>query len=406
MKFSHKWLVIVVLLFAFAATVSFLSAQTDESSAANASSGVEAQSDSVEVQSSSDESKQKQPKQPTLVPDRDMAADVETARLYNEFRSKFLDDRAKIVDWWLEATAIFLTLIGVAAAILGYFGFKRLDRIESEARENVEASEKYAKKAQRYKEEAQRNLEETKVSRDESQSITEKLKAEFADNAPYRTADEDEKNDQQKPDPSLDRAVAAAISLEQQNKIEEAIEKWRSIANIAEGTDNGLAARAWFFVGYFMSPEKTPGDNFEEAINAYDKAIELNLSGPNLPCAYYNRGNARASLGQIEAAIDDYNTAIGLNPSDAIAYFNRGNARASLGQIEAAIDDYNTAIGLNPSYASAYFNRGSVKAQLNLMDEARQDCEMALDAAQAEGNTDVIARAVRILEILDRADAP
>ncbi len=404
MKFVQIWWIIVVLLVVFAVAVSFPSAQTEEPSAVNDLSSEEVQPDSVKAQPSSDEPEQKQSEQPTLGPDRDMAADVEAARLYNEFRSKFLDDRAKLVDWWLEATAIFLTLVGAAAAILGYFGFKRLDRIENEARENMKASEKHAQKAKRYREEAQRNLEETRVSRDESQAITEGLKADFVDNAPYKTADADEKNDQQKPDPSLDWAVDAAISLEQQNRIEEAIEKWRSIANIAEGTNNELAALAWFFVGYFMSPEKTPGDNFEEAINAYDKAIELNLSGPNLPCAYYNRGNAKDSLGQTEDAIVDYDTAIGLNSSDPIAYFNRGNAKISLGQTEDAIVDYDKAIDLDSSYASAYFNRSSAKAQLDRIDEARLDCEMALDAARAQGNADVIARAVRILERLDRGD--
>ena len=255
MEFSHRWWVIVALLAAFAATVSFLSAQTEEPSAVNAPSSAAVQSDSVEAQLSSDEPEQKQSKQPTLVPDRDTAADVEVARLYNEFRSKFLDDRAKVVDWWLEATAIFLTLVSVAAAILGYFGFKRLDGIESEAREHMKASEEYAKDAQLYKEEAQLYLEETRVSRDESQSITESLKAKLAGNASYKT-DEDEKSGLQKPySPLLGQAVAAAESFQQQNKIEEAIEKWRSIANIAEGTDNGLAARAWFSVGYLTSSE-------------------------------------------------------------------------------------------------------------------------------------------------------
>ena len=406
MKFSQRWWVIVVLLVAFSATVSFLSAQTEEPSTVNAPSSAAVQSDTVEVQSSSDEPEQKQPKQPMLGPGRDMATDVETTRLYNEFRSKFLDDRAKIVDWWLEATAIFLTLIGVAAAILGYFGFKRLDRIESEARENVEASEKHAQEAKRYKEEAKRNLEETRVSRDESQSITERLKAELADNAPYKT-DEEKKNGQQKSDsPLLDQAVAAAESLHQQNKIGEAIEKWRSIANIAEGTDNELAAQAWFSVGYLLSPENTPGDNFEEAIDAYGKAIDLNLSGPNLPYAYYNRGNAKLGLGQIEAAIADYNKAIDLNRYDAIAYFNRGNAKAISGQTEAAIADYNKAIDLNSSYANAYFNRGYTQSQKQNSDEARQDFETVLNLAQAAGDLDLTARAERALENLARGEAP
>ena len=154
MIFSQRWWVIVVLLFAFAVTVSAPTAQTEEPSPVNAPS-------SAEVQSSSDEPGQKQS---TLTPNRDMtAADVEIDRRVNELwrellnnRKKTIDDRAKTIDWWLEATAIFLTLLGVAAAILGYFGFKRIDKIASEARENLE----------KIKEEAQSYVENIKTIRD------------------------------------------------------------------------------------------------------------------------------------------------------------------------------------------------------------------------------------------------
>ena len=87
MKFSQRWWVIVALLFAFAVTVSFLSAQTEEPSAVNVPNSAEVQSDSVEVQSSSDELEQKQP---ALAPNRDMApaANVETERRFNELTAR------------------------------------------------------------------------------------------------------------------------------------------------------------------------------------------------------------------------------------------------------------------------------------------------------------------------------
>ena len=50
----------------------------------------------------------------------------------------------------------------------------------------------------------------------------------------------------------VDRAIADAVSLQRAGRIEEAIEKWRSIANVAEGSDNDLAARAWLSVGYLL----------------------------------------------------------------------------------------------------------------------------------------------------------
>ena len=49
------------------------------------------------------------------------------------------------------------------------------------------------------------------------------------------------------PEASLtDKAIADAVSLQQQGKRDDAIEKWRALAHIAEGSDNDLAARAWF----------------------------------------------------------------------------------------------------------------------------------------------------------------
>ena len=99
-------------------------------------------------------------------------------------------------------------------------------------------------------------------------------------------------------------------------------------------------------------------------------------------------------------AIAAYGKTIELDPSYAVAYFNRGNAEASLGQTEAAIADYDAAIDLNLSYAVAYFNRGNEKAQLDRIDEARQDFEMALNLARAAGNADLATHAARRLENL------
>ena len=80
------------------------------------------QADSVGAQASSDEPEQKQP---TLEPNRGTAfADVENEGRFNELRrellddrSKMIDDRAKTLDWWLAATAIFLTFLAIVIPI-------------------------------------------------------------------------------------------------------------------------------------------------------------------------------------------------------------------------------------------------------------------------------------------------
>ena len=393
MRYSQRWGMIVVLLFAFAWTVSAPTAQTEEPSSVSAPSSAEVQSDSIEAQPSSDESEQKKP---TLTPNRDMAsaAYVEMDRRFNELRREILDDRAKVIDWWLEATAIFLTLLGVAAAILGYFGFKRLDRIESEARENMEASAEHAQ-------EAQSNLEEIKARRDEAYSLLVGMTAEVADDDPSK-ASEVVKNVQQNPGSSLiDRAVSEAILLQQQNRTDEAIEQRRSIANITEGTDDERATQSWFSIGYLFNSKDEP--DFNEAINAYDEALRLN---PSSVGAYNNRGFSKAKIGRFDEAIADYDEALRLDPDSVKAYYNRGNSKAEVGRFDEAIADYDEALRLNPDDANAYNNRGLVKLQLRRIDEARQDFETALNLAQAMGNAEVMEQARLGLENLDRDDAP
>jgi len=97
---------------------------------------------------------------------------------------------------------------------------------------------------------------------------------------------------------------------------------------------------------------------FEQAIAAYQKAIELN---PNDTEAYLNRGQAYAiGSGQYDLAIADYNKVIKINPRDAQAYFKRGKVYKQKGEFDRAISDYSKAIELNPNYAEAYTNRGVI----------------------------------------------
>ena len=390
MKFSQKWWLIIALLLGFSTTVSYYAAQTEEPSNVNGPNGSEVRAESNELQSGSDEPEQRQP---TLASNTDTTlADAEIDRRFNELRRELLDDRAKTIDWWLAATAIFLTLLGVSAAILGYFGFKRLDRIEKEARENLGKSEKHAK-------EAQRHLEDIKISRAKAASLLKGINAEVAGANPDQ-ASEAVENVQQNPDSSqIDRAVAAALSFQQQGEIEKAVEQWRALALVAEESDKDLAARAWFSVGYLHYNKDKP--DFNKAIDAYDKVLCL---VPDFAGAYINRGNVYVHLQKSEKAFADFNMAIDLKPTHAGAYFNRGNLYADLKEYDKAFADYKKAIDLKPDYFEAYLNRGITKRELKRTDEARQDFMMALSLARSKGNAEMLARARRNLEDFDKGN--
>jgi len=113
---------------------------------------------------------------------------------------------------------------------------------------------------------------------------------------------------------------------------------------------------------------------YQEAIADYDKAIELN---PNNARAYSNRGIAKGKLEQYQEAISDFNKAIEVNPNYAIAYNNRGTAKYYLGQHQDAIIDYDKAIEFSPKYADAYHGRGVAKQALGRNQEADEDFKIA-----------------------------
>ena len=159
--------------------------------------------------------------------------DVENQRrfdaLRNELRRELLDDRADTINWWLTATAIFLTFFGIVVVLGGYIGFQRFEKIEADA---------------------QRAVEEIKKAGDEE---LERLRGINAKTPRDSEVEKIARQVQQNPEASaLDRALADAFTLQQEGNIEDAIEKWRAIANIAEGSDNDLAARAWFSIGYLL----------------------------------------------------------------------------------------------------------------------------------------------------------
>jgi len=88
--------------------------------------------------------------------------------------------------------------------------------------------------------------------------------------------------------------------------------------------------------GLCKSPENA--ENYETTIKDSNKAIEIN---PKNAEAYYNRGKAKASLGDRIGSMKDFNKAIELKPKNADAYYNsRGFLKSNLGDYSGAIKDF------------------------------------------------------------------
>ena len=379
--------------------MSIFGAQTKEPSAINAPSSSEALTDNIKVELSIDEPEEKEAMFATI---RDTtSSDVETDRRFNELRHELLDNRAKMLDWWLATTAIFLTFLAIIIPIVALFGaflsFKKFNEIKREAHRDVED-------IQKIRGEADSHLSHIKglvgVFASLDLSLGKEINAEVAHKDPG-AASEEVKSVQKNPKASLiERAVGAALSLQKQGEIGQAIEKWRAVAYTMEERDNDLAARAWYSVGFLYSRKNEPED-INAAINAYDKALSLK---PDYAEAYNNRGWEQINLGRFDKAISDFNEALRLKLDFPEAYNNRGFVQINLGRFDKAISDFNEALRLKPDYATAYHNLGLAERQLNRIDNARQSFKEALKLSKETNNTGLMKKARRELDNLDRND--
>ena len=280
------------------------------------------------------------------VPDSDSSvdaiSDMENQRQLDEFRREYLDDRSDSINQWLVVIGLVLAFFAVAipigTGIAAYFAYTQFQRIESEAQEHLNEAKGYANEAAQYLKDikAQKQIAEEVVSELTGEDIS-RLVQSGASEASLEVGNLLRKI-QQDPGASVtDKAIADALRLMQEGKIDDAIKKWGSVANISEGVDNDIAAAAFLARGV----AKISLGKLDEAILDYDAAIRLN---PNFVDAYSIRGIINNRLGKYNEAISDCNAAIRLNPNYANAYFIRGMAKEALGKVEAADVDYQMAL--------------------------------------------------------------
>ena len=69
-----------------------------------------------------------------------------------------------------------------------------------------------------------------------------------------------------------------------------------------------------------------------------------------------NRGHLRYLAVDFDGAIEDYTTAIKLDPCLAVAYYNRGQIHYRMGRFELAIIDLEKALVIDPNFTDAQDN--------------------------------------------------
>lgn len=144
------------------------------------------------------------------------------------------------------------------------------------------------------------------------------------------------------PPPSEIRGKIAPEMKELVERLTDRIERLERIAAVAERVPEARVEKTavqWLEDGgaaYALG-------NYQEAAEAYSKAIELDLKHP---VTYFYRGLTYYYMGQPQKAMADYNKAIKLNPKYAAAHNNLAYVLYDLDRVEEAVKHWEKAVEL------------------------------------------------------------
>ena len=137
------------------------------------------------------------------------------------------------------------------------------------------------------------------------------------------------------------------LSLYKKQNFEEAIESFNKTIEINKTDEYAFSGKA-LALNSLNKPI--------EALENFRKAIELN----NLYAeAHLNEGLTLSRLARYSKALQSFNRAIAIDSNFIQAYYGLRHALISMNKFQEAIhDSYNKIIALNPSEALAYVNKG------------------------------------------------
>lgn len=115
----------------------------------------------------------------------------------------------------------------------------------------------------------------------------------------------------------------------------------------------GQSAKEFYVSGISKFKEK----DLNGAIKDFNKAIELDST---YAVAYVYRSGIKNDLGDFNGSIVDITKAIELEPNEFV-YYNRGLTYQRNKKYKEAIQDYNTAMNINPKHFGAVYNSGLSK---------------------------------------------
>lgn len=113
--------------------------------------------------------------------------------------------------------------------------------------------------------------------------------------------------------------------------------------------------------------ELTELGNYDAAIIAFDKALELN---PKNPYAYKNRGDTLFEIGKYTDAVKSYDNALAIYPQYPEAWNERGRSLIEIHRYGDAIKSFENALDVDLNYHSAWYGMGYALNRIGRYDDA------------------------------------
>ena len=113
----------------------------------------------------------------------------------------------------------------------------------------------------------------------------------------------------------------------------------------------------------------------EDGIKSLNEALKYNSKSD---IVYFYKGVAYQSLGKREEAIDAYTESIKINKKMIDAYFNRGQLLFK-DNPKQALDDFVSAVALDPDFIDAYYSIAAIQKNLGQYEEAIKNLDKILE---------------------------
>jgi tetratricopeptide (TPR) repeat protein len=159
-----------------------------------------------------------------------------------------------------------------------------------------------------------------------------------------------------------------ALTLYDQGKSEEALKSCDSALIL-----NPKSSRLYNTKGNLYYWSKM----YKESVEMYDKAIQF--FDNKVLYIYSNKAGSLYELERYDEALAAYNKAIELNLFDEDVYNSKGNTLIALGKYEEAIESYNKALELDDKFAVVYFNKAICYIHLDNVTETLSNLKKAFE---------------------------